>query len=540
MNNIHISKDSLLVYKQQDYFQDQDYGMGKETLLTAPIVSTSTNMVASMDFILGLPAEIQGIIFSDLTLRERIRCTSVCKGWRSVILGDSRMWHTLTNEGYRYELYPVLTTFESFIHGNSIRAVDFTLKNHRFDTIQAITNDINRVFELFETWNCNCIERARFAFSCYDKRWFKKFQILARDSLTHLSLLWDVYPEIDDNAFPSFVIRQFPNLSHFIVTMEEMSCWYRPSYFIKQQLHRLLMGNESIEEYANNNNNSLLPLILQRSKIECQHKSLTSICINICEADFALPFPEYLLKLLPTLKHIKFCTNGCTSTASVKQFHETLVKYCHYIETLSFICKYPVDYLIVSSNDTENETIDYRFISKIDSLFHHDHFTVLSSNQHHPSLKIFRLCGNWATNAMQHLLCVIPCYHHSLEILELTCGLLQECLAVLAKFEFPRLQKFMFEPSNNFQQSSSTSTHHGCNNNNYAKTMNAFFKQTKCIKYIFLKNVRITDDIIKFLCYEHNRTLETLILRSCHGMTDRCYSYSGPKLYHHASSSNST
>ncbi|KAI9497889.1 hypothetical protein BDB00DRAFT_925573 [Zychaea mexicana] len=451
-----------------------------------------------LDYMLCLSMEVQRVVLSFLTLKERIQCSVVSKKWRSVVLADPNMWHTLSNGSCNYKLHRVLTTYQALIPTSStIRVVDLSLDpNCTYNGMLAATEDLKNTMDLLTVWDCRCIKEGRLQSDFKQElvmQWFEKFQAVTCSSLNRLTLLWDAFPEDTIYPIPAFVINQFPNLSHFSLKMRNGGDWLiRPSISLSHQMRRLLFGEL---EAAGANDSSILK--------QHQHMNLSSICLDVSNQDIALPFPEYILQVLPNLQSINFRSCGWGG-ALARKFYRYLISYCTAIQTLRYSCTF------------ENDE-GYTLFSESIEHTHTKHFAtaelsnLLSATN--STLKCFQLCGAGTKDTMHYLLCVIPAYHNTLEVIDLT-HLRQEHLEVLSTAGFPRLQRFIgsfYQREQQQQPPVSVSI-------NFTTQLIAFFARAPRLHYIQLENLRINHKLLEFLCSDRLTLLQVLVFESCYGV----------------------
>ena len=159
-----VYKEQQQDHQQKEQQKEEGSTKKNKNLLVLREMSSTTTITAKMDFVHYFPVEIQNIVFSNLTFRERILCTSISKGWRLAILTYPRMWYSLTNDGYRYKLYHVMAIFRPFIRNYSIRGIDFTLKALTYERMHTAIVDLNKVVNLLEVLNCSQIEKGLFLY----------------------------------------------------------------------------------------------------------------------------------------------------------------------------------------------------------------------------------------------------------------------------------------------------------------------------------------------------------------------------------------
>ncbi|KAI7853454.1 hypothetical protein BDC45DRAFT_586676 [Circinella umbellata] len=526
------------VYKQQQLNdQEKRESEGENTkkymklLDVVHKISTST-MTTKVDFVIHFPVEIRNILFENFTFRERILCTSVSKQWRFAILTYPKMWYTLTNDGSNYKLYHVMTIFQPFIQNFSIREIDYSLKVLTYERMHTAIMDLNQVMDLLEALKCSQIEKATFSYSCYSNSWFSRFQAISSTTLTSLTFVWDIYPE--HTLFPTFVIKIFPNLSHFSLVLKDMGYCFRTLESLIPQIHRLLFGIDNYTAMVNdidgNNNTFLLSPYHHSSSIYShhQHQNLTTLHIDLSKADFILPFPEGVLKALPNLHCIKFTTHSCIGETLVKTIYESLHKYCPKIQTVSYNYVSKPLVLWTSNNNLGYEEVNFTKASyprKMENVQYCIQFieTFFSSTKTYDSCPTSLITLElssiyWTTDAIQHLLSSTTIYHSSLRNLQLAGGgVPQEYFAVLAKIKFLCLREITFEgPS-----SLTTATIDPNVIRTYTDNMMSFFVNTlPSMQYVTLKNLYIHADVLNLLVGPHkNMTPEkTLVFNYCYGV----------------------
>ncbi|KAI9485060.1 hypothetical protein BDB00DRAFT_942732 [Zychaea mexicana] len=74
-----------------------------------------------------LPSEIWHKIYSKLTFRECIRCTRVCRSWRSKILSWSGLWHEISNE-HGYQSISTLQPYTPYLVSSAVQR--FRINTH--------------------------------------------------------------------------------------------------------------------------------------------------------------------------------------------------------------------------------------------------------------------------------------------------------------------------------------------------------------------------------------------------------------------------
>ncbi|KAI9495804.1 hypothetical protein BDB00DRAFT_193766 [Zychaea mexicana] len=74
------------------------------------------------DHLSTLPSDIQHIVFSHLTFKERWHYASVCNDWRSAILEWQGMWESLSMDD-GHNIVPDLLPYRSCIRGSVVKQI---------------------------------------------------------------------------------------------------------------------------------------------------------------------------------------------------------------------------------------------------------------------------------------------------------------------------------------------------------------------------------------------------------------------------------
>ncbi|KAI9495152.1 hypothetical protein BDB00DRAFT_814879 [Zychaea mexicana] len=109
------------------HYQDSQNSRG--TIITTTATSNSTTLaqqhswhkdaIATASFVSVLPFELLSAIFAMLPMEQSIRCTRVCKAWRSFIFSWEGLWRELSDS--TYDFAHVLAPYKSRLYGQHVK-----------------------------------------------------------------------------------------------------------------------------------------------------------------------------------------------------------------------------------------------------------------------------------------------------------------------------------------------------------------------------------------------------------------------------------
>ncbi|KAI9466398.1 hypothetical protein BDB00DRAFT_880680 [Zychaea mexicana] len=216
------------------------------------------------DHLSTLPSDIQHIVFSHLTFKERWHYASVCNDWRSAILEWQGMWESLSMDD-GHNIVPDLLPYRSCIRGSVVKQIRVQASYDR-DHSTAVINFLTDL-------NCDAIEED-----------FLKLIGICGSTLTRVSIAHD--EEDQTNTTPDMILCYCPNLRHlsyygFVYGGEQNKPQLAPS-FKHQHLVDLSLEFCNIDKEG-----SFDPLPFLRTATNLQRLSLC-LC-NIVATGHSLP-----------------------------------------------------------------------------------------------------------------------------------------------------------------------------------------------------------------------------------------------------------
>ncbi|KAI8148902.1 hypothetical protein BJV82DRAFT_708760 [Fennellomyces sp. T-0311] len=196
-------------------------------------MTQDSDLTANSSFITRFPYDVLSLIFSQLSFKQCIRATCVCRAWRLSLLQWPRLWHELSDQDYDIPRH--MMPYAEFIAGQEVRTLRLTARGRspRSDAVEFI---IDR--------GCTNIE-AHLSSSFLKKETLSQFFELCGSNLTVLTLnnFLHLAPTV---VFP-YVLKYCPNLQHLtyfkgyprIPTRKRLN-WEFPDDF---NLHQLISLN---------------------------------------------------------------------------------------------------------------------------------------------------------------------------------------------------------------------------------------------------------------------------------------------------------
>ncbi|KAI8139023.1 hypothetical protein BJV82DRAFT_673126 [Fennellomyces sp. T-0311] len=150
-----------------------------------------------------LPFEIQDTILRNLTFRECVLLSAVCKTWRSMVLNWQGMWSTLSTKD-NHDIASALVPYRAFITSTSVNRVylDTELNKH-----------LEAVIDFLATQQCTAIQKVDIRAPIISNMCLLDLSTMCADTLSDVSLsLVDRNPH---NVTPDMPMLYFPNMKKF-------------------------------------------------------------------------------------------------------------------------------------------------------------------------------------------------------------------------------------------------------------------------------------------------------------------------------------
>ena len=121
----------------------------------------------SDDRLISLPISIHARIFNLFTLQHRLECITVCKAWRSMILGCPGIWKILSTSNGRY-IVPELLPYLPYINAKDVKQLQYRSQGDIHNYVTLSMAEASRDTEMLSTMadfvsykQCDVIEQGK-------------------------------------------------------------------------------------------------------------------------------------------------------------------------------------------------------------------------------------------------------------------------------------------------------------------------------------------------------------------------------------------
>ncbi|KAI8138998.1 hypothetical protein BJV82DRAFT_673104 [Fennellomyces sp. T-0311] len=146
-----------------------------------------------------LPLEIQDSVLRNLTFRECMRLSSVCRTWRSMVLNWQGMWETLSTDDNHN--ITDLEIYKNYIEGSFVNRI-------RLDTRSG--DQLERVIDFLVMQKCTAIQKVDFHLSTMETQHLFQITSLCGNRLTEIALTLDEMGP--NNVTPDVLLLNCPHL----------------------------------------------------------------------------------------------------------------------------------------------------------------------------------------------------------------------------------------------------------------------------------------------------------------------------------------
>ncbi|KAI8147593.1 hypothetical protein BJV82DRAFT_596135 [Fennellomyces sp. T-0311] len=313
-----------------------------------------------------IPSEIWHVIFANLSFRDCIRCTRVCRNWRSTVLGWPGLWQEISSE-HGYDSVSVLRPYTSNLQKSSVQRFHINTHADRQSAYDKVIRAMETIDFLIEH-DCDNIQTASLIIDFWPMSLLYKTTAICQRSLTRLDLLFVHKLTMDTYVIPTVVLRQLPNLVTLI---------YRAV---------VTQTDESVENH---------PWRLFEPALIQPHQSLTQLTIDLFGNGRPLSV-HMLIRLLPKLQRISLNALDCEYSHAVLR---TLIDYCHDIELIEVHDGQDDNFRPDEATTTHGAGLQYLVVDG-DDRFTEAHALEPVIHKYHNTLRFLRIKGYEPLNRM--------------------------------------------------------------------------------------------------------------------------------------------